>query len=461
MSHPELGRIAKALRGTEFEGRAWLVGGAVRDELLGRAVGNDIDIVVRGDASKAADILWQKKVASIAPVTYPRFGTAMVRVGHKQIEFATARKESYDDDSRKPTVEPATIEEDASRRDFTVNTLLRDLFSGELVDPLGTGERDLRNKVLRTPRDPVETFHDDPLRMLRAVRFRWQLGFAAAPGLYDAVRNEAERLKIISSERIRDELTIMLGLDDGHKCLADLMDLGLMHHIAPEFETGVGVEQGPYHYLDVWDHTLEVVRNTGSGDLTLRLAAWLHDVAKPQCRTVEGGRIKFLGHEQEGAKLAEAILRRLTFSLDECKDVALLVLHHMRFTGIEQFSDTAARRILRDLGEQTERLVQLGEADAAAHAENVKRPDFNEVRNVLQRVAEETPPERLQSPLSGDEIMELTGLSAGPKVGKVKHHLSEMVIEGALDPDDMASARTVALEFVRDSASKERDTAYD
>ena len=455
MSHPELDRIAAALRGTEFEGRAWLVGGAVRDELLGRPPGNDLDIVVLGDASKAAEILWQRKVSSIAPVTYPRFGTAMVRVGDKQIEFATARKESYDDDSRKPIVEPATVEEDASRRDFTVNTLMRELFSGELIDPLGNGESDLRNKILCTPRDPAETFHDDPLRMLRAVRFRWQLGFEPAPGLYDAVRNEAERLTIISAERIRDELTTMLGLDDGHKCLADLMDLGLMHHIAPEFKAGVGMEQGPYHHLDVWNHTLEVVRSTDPGDLTLRLAAWLHDVSKPQCRTEQGGRIKFLGHEQEGAKLAEEILRRLKFPIDECRNVALLVRNHMRFTGIEQFSDTAARRISRDLGDQTERLVLLAEADAAAHEKSVVRPDFNEVRSTLERVAKITPPERLQSPLSGDQIMELTGLPSGAEVGKVKRHLSEMVIEGALDPDDLASARKAALEFVRDSASQE------
>ena len=448
MPNPELDQIAEALRGTPFDGRAWLVGGAVRDELLGRKAGNDLDIVVIGDAAKAAKILWDKKVASIPPVTYPRFGTAMVRVGQTDIEFATARKESYQEGSRKPEVEPATIEEDAKRRDFTVNTLMRDIFTGEIIDPLGTGKSDLDKKVLRTPLDPAETFHDDPLRMLRAVRFRWQLAFDPAPGLYDAIREESARLKIISGERIREELQKMLALADGHQCLKELMDLRLMHTVAPEFEEGVGMDQGPYHHLDVWNHTLEAVANTDPEDLTLRLAAWMHDVAKPRCRTEESdGRIRFTGHDKQGADMARTILRRLRFPKEVIEDVALLVRHHMRLPGVDELSDTAARRLMRDLGAQTERLVKLCEADAKALKKGLKRPDFDEVRAVLHRAARQTPPDRLKSPLTGEQIMELTGLEPGPEVGKVKRHLSDLVVEGALDPDDLESAERRAIEF--------------
>lgn len=448
MPRPKLDRVREALKGTEFEGRAWLVGGAVRDELLHRKVGNDIDIVVQGDAAKAADILWKKEVASIPPVTYPRFGTAMVQVDGATLEFATSRKESYSEESRKPNVEPATIEEDALRRDFTVNAIMEDLFTGEILDPLGKGRRDLERRILRTPLDPKQTFFDDPLRMLRAVRFSWQLGFDPAEGLYEAIEQEAERLKIISAERIREELTKMLHLADGHECLVDLMDLGLMKYIAPEFCDGVGMDQGPYHHLDVWSHTVEVVANADPRDITLRLAALFHDVAKPKCRKEEAGKTTFHGHDTEGEKMTREIMQRLKFSNDETDAVALLVLHHMRLLGTKDFTDTAARRILRDLKDQTERFMELCEADSAAHAPGVKRPDYDHIRDVLVRVAERTPHEKLDSPISGERIMEVTGIKEGEQVGKVKRHLSEMVIEGKLLHTDTEAAEKEAVRYV-------------
>ena len=445
----KLEKVAGALKGTEFEGKAWLVGGAVRDELLKRKVGNDLDIVVLGDALKAAEVLWKKKVASIAPVTFPRFGTAMVQVDGAAIEFATARKESYDDESRKPNVKPATIEEDARRRDFTVNALMKDLFTGEVLDPLGQGLSDLARRVLRTPLDPKQTFYDDPLRMLRAVRFRWQLGFEPAPGLYDAIAQEADRLQIISSERVRDELVKMLKLADGAECLADLMDLGLMQQIAPEFCAGIGMDQGPYHSHDVWEHTLQAVANTDHRDLTLRLAALFHDVAKPQCRQEHpDGRVSFHEHEVKGQDMTREIMGRLRFSNEETEQVALLVRHHMRLLGTKDLTDAAARRIWRDLGDQTERFVELCEADSAAHAEGVKRPDYKKVRDTLERVAEQIPPEKLDSPITGERIMEVTGIAQGEEVGRVKRHLADLVIEGKLHPDDIEGAEREAQRFV-------------
>jgi poly(A) polymerase len=448
MPRPNLDKVREALRGTEFEGRAWLVGGSVRDRLLHRKTTADVDIVVTGDAAAAAEALWKMSVADAPPVTYPRFGTSMVQVDGAKIEFATARRESYTDDSRKPEVAPATIEDDARRRDFTVNALLEDLYTGEVLDPLGQGRHDLEHRVLRTPLEPRQTFYDDPLRMLRAVRFVWQLGFEPAEGLYEAVRDEAKRLLVISAERINEELTKMLRLADGHECLRDLMDLGLMRFIAPELEEGVGMDQGPYHHLDVWSHTVEVVANTDPRDLTLRLAALFHDVAKPRCRVVRDGKTTFYGHDEEGARMTREIMGRLRFPTETIEDAARLVRHHMRFLGMREFTESAARRVLRDLGDQTEQFVELCEADSAAHAPGVRTPDFAHIRDVLVRVAERTPPETLESPISGDRIMEVTGLPEGEEVGRVKQHLADLVVEGKLLHTDIEGAEREARRFV-------------
>jgi poly(A) polymerase len=308
--------------------------------------------------------------------------------------------------------------------------------------------RDLQHRVLRTPLDPVATFTDDPLRMLRAVRFRWQLEFEPADGLYEAVAECAQRLEIISAERVRDELNKMLALTDGHECLADLMDLGLMRFIAPEFIEGVGMDQGPYHHLDVWSHTVEVVANADPGDLTLRLAALFHDVAKPKCREVKDGKTTFYGHDEEGAKMAREIMARLRYPTEQTEAVATLVRHHMRFVGSKDFSESAARRVLRDLGDQTEQLIELCEADSAAHAPGVRTPDYGHIRDVLVRVAERTPIETLDSPITGGRIMEVTGLTEGTEVGRVKRHLADLVIEGKLLPSDTEGAEREAVRFV-------------
>lgn len=449
MAKQVLDKIKEALRGTEFEGHAWLVGGAVRDRLLGRKHGNDIDIVVIGDAGKAAEILWKKDVATIPPVTYPKFGTSMVQVDGIAIEFATARKESYSEESRKPEVEQASINEDAARRDFTVNALFQDIFTDEVLDPLGKGHQDLKRRVLRTPLDPAQTFFDDPLRMLRAVRFRWQLGFDPAEGLFDAIKKERQRLNIVSAERIRDELLKMLSLADGHECLDDLMSLGLLDIFAPEFREGVGVEQGIYHDLDVWGHTVEVVGNTDHRDAELRLAALFHDVGKP--RTIEKhpeGKITFYGHEVTGAEMASEMMDRLKFPHQQRDEVCLLVKNHMRFTGQKNLSETAARKILRDVGDHTERLLELCEADRLAHSNAAQKSDFSAFREVLSRVAERTPPEKLGSPLSGEQIMQLCNLQEGEEIGKIKRHLSDLVVDGTLDPEDTEVAEEAVRRYI-------------
>jgi poly(A) polymerase len=455
--------IRQATLETPFEGELWLVGGAVRDELLGIPHEADFDLVLQGSSADLAKFLHKKKVSTIHPVTYERFGTAMVQVQDTQVELVTARSESYEGGSRKPQVEPATLEEDALRRDFTVNTLIRNLHTGELRDPLGRGLEDLKARVLRTPLDPEATFHDDPLRMLRAIRFRWKLGFEPVIGLYGAIKRESPRLKIISGERIRDELIKMLMHPTAADAMAELMDLGLFTQFAEELVPLVGIDQGDYHHLDAWDHSLLTLRglihsqgpaSNSQPDIVLRLATFLHDIGKSETRSVDDkGRVHFYLHDAVGADIAERFLRRLKFPVDEIDQVKVFIRNHMRLTGTHKLSLPAARRLVRDLGDEVPRLLQLIEADRAAHRPGIRHPDLNQIRETLEKVQRETPQEKLDSPLQGGEIMELLNLEPGPQVGKWKNFLVEQVLEGFIEPGDKEGARSALLRAVAETSA--------
>ena len=435
--------IETAVRGTPYEADLYLVGGAVRDELLGLPPQADVDLVTTAPVEPLLDLL--RPASSIPPVLYERFGTAMLRIADMPVELVRARRESYDGGSRKPHVEPATLLDDALRRDFTANALLRRLSDGELLDPTGQGLDDLRAKLLRTPLNPVETFRDDPLRMLRAVRFRWKLGFAPAPGLYDAIGIEAGRLAIVSEERARDELRKMILQPTAANAFADLMRLGLLDGLAPELRPMVGCEQGHWHHLDVWDHSLLVLSHVAArGDEALSWAALLHDVGKPETRSTDpNGHIRFFGHEERGARLASELLRRLRFSIREIEPIARLVRNHMRLGTFDGFSPAAARRLLRDLGEDTDRLLRLVDADASSLAPGVRQLDLAPIRVRLAEVQAATPTDTLVSPLTGKEIMAFTGLPAGAEIGRLKANLTEAVLDGRLAPGDKDGARSL------------------
>lgn len=438
--------IRQATCGTPFAGDLYLVGGAVRDAFLGRPAKDDFDLVTRGSAPDLAEFLFTQGVSQIWPVTYPRFGTAMVHVGDTVVELVTARRESYDASTRKPNVVAATYEEDAQRRDFTINTLMVNLHSGDMWDPLGRGVADLEAGILRTPLDPVETFHDDPLRMLRAVRFRARFNFTMAPGLPEAIRDTRDRLRIVSMERIRDEFLKMLSGPSASEALRDLMDLGLMEYVAPEFLPMVGCEQGYYHHLDVWDHTRLVVEKVGSGDLLLTLGALFHDVAKPETRFVDDeGNVRFFGHEAVGQAMTHRILRHLKLPQRDIETVGRLVKNHMRLGSSPTFSKSAARRVLRDMGDDTDRLLALVEADCASLRPGVRVMDLAPIRAKIDEVRQASPVEMLCSPLSGREIMELLGVPPGPEVGKWKNRLTEQVIEGEIAVGD----KDAAVAFLR------------
>lgn len=417
--------------------RAWIVGGYVRDKLLGRPHPNPDVVVEESDAGLLA-----KRFAELSgaapPVTFERFGTAQVALPGHLVEFVTARTESYGPDSRKPDVRPATLEQDLRRRDFTINTLLMD-FDGNIDDPLG-GRIDLETKILRTPTDPLRTFADDPLRMLRAIRFAAELGFELAPGLIPAMKQMRSRLAppVISIERTADELRRML-VSERPKLALELLDESeLLEVILPEIAACEGVEQKGYHTHDVFGHTLLAVEATPP-DLLTRSAALFHDAGKPATAKGDG---TFLGHEVVGERITRAALERLRFSQKEIDVVTELVRLHLRpvFYGSE-WSDGAVRRLARDAGPLLDRLMALGRADIAASA--YPHPEkLDELQSRLDAVKAEAP-SRLAPVVTGEDIMRVTDLRPGPEVGRIKRRLEELVLDGELPAD-----RDAVLEYL-------------
>lgn len=412
--------------------KAWVVGGYVRDKLLNRPHPNPDVVVEQGDALALA-----RRFAELAgappPVTFERYGTAQVTLPGHLVEFVTARAESYAPDSRKPDVRPATLDEDLRRRDFTINTLLMDL-GGKIHDSLG-GRADLEAGLLRTPADPLRTFADDPLRMLRAIRFAAELGFNPAPNLIPAMRDMRSRLAppVISVERISDELRRMLASDRPKLALELLDDAGLLDLILPEIAACKGVVQTGYHTHDVFGHTLLTVAATPA-DLLLRVGALYHDVGKP---ATAGGDGTFVGHEEVGATIAREALGRLRFAQKEIDVVAGLVRLHLRPVFYRaEWTDGAVRRLARDAGPLLDRLMALARADIAASA--YPEPEkLDELQARLQSVMTERP-SRLAPLVSGEDIMRLKGIGPGPEVGRIKQRLEELVIDGNLPPDRAA-----------------------
>ena len=408
--------------------RAWVVGGYVRDKLLGRPHPNPDVVVEDGDALKLAE-----RFAALAhaepPVTFERYGTAQVSLSGHLVEFVTARAESYAPESRKPDVRPATLDEDLRRRDFTINTLLMDL-DGKIHDPLG-GRKDLEARILRTPTDPLRTFSDDPLRMLRAIRFASQLGFELAPELLPAMRQMKSRLgpPVISVERSADELRQMLASERPRLALELLDAGGLLDVILPELAACKGVKQTGYHTHDVYGHTLLTVERVPA-DLIVRLAALFHDVGKPTTATADGA---FTGHEVVGAAMARSALERLRFSQKEIEAVVLLVRLHLRPVYYSsEWSDGAVRRLARDAGDQLDRLMALARADIAASA--YPEPEkLDELQARIEAALHERP-SRLAPVVTGEDVMRVRGIGPGPEVGRIKQRLQELVIDGEIAP---------------------------
>ncbi len=422
----------------------YVVGGYVRDLLLGKK-GKDIDFVVVGDAMKFADAL-KHDLHLRTIVRYPRFGTFMARYYGYQLEFVNAREESYDPRSRKPVTKPADLYSDLSRRDFTINTLAMHISPekfGEIID-VYNGREDLRKGIIRTPLDPVQTFSDDPLRMLRAIRFATQLGFSIESRTFEAIKANAHRLSIISQERITDEFNKILMAQKPSLGLKLLDESGLLKVFFPEMVRLKGVEQRQgFHHKDVFYHTLEVVDNVAQkgADLKLRLAALLHDIGKPATKRFdEKNGWTFHGHEVVGERMAARILRRFKYPNEVIQYVRKLVSLHLRPMALvgEEVTDSAIRRLIYLAGDDLDDLMTLCKADITSKIPQKVKRYLKNYDYVLQRIKEVEERDRLrnfQPPVDGNEIMERFHLKPGPQVGKIKKFILEAILNGEVPND--------------------------
>jgi poly(A) polymerase len=443
---------------SEQKVEAYLVGGYVRDLFLQR-VSKDIDVVVVGDGIALAKAFAQTQPRSEFAF-FKNFGTAMVKTKDWEVEFVGARKESYSRDSRKPVVAPGSLTDDQNRRDFTINALAISLQShnfGELVDPFN-GITDLENKCIRTPLNPDITFSDDPLRMMRAIRFAAQLQFDILEETYDSIKKNADRIHIISGERIIDELNKIMLSPRPSLGLKLLFDSGLLTLIFPELAAMQGVEtkEGKSH-KDNFYHTLMVVDNISleTQDLWLRWAALLHDIAKPATkRFTTGEGWTFHGHEDKGSRMVSKIFRKLKLPLNEkMKFVEKMVALHHRPKALAEdgVTDSAIRRLVVDAGDDLEDLFTLCRADmTSVNSKKIEfyRANLKQVQQQVAEVSERDALRNFQPPVTGEDIMQIFGIGPGREVGIIKTEIRESILEGKIKNN-----REEALQLMFEKAS--------
>ena len=435
----------------------YVVGGYVRDLLLGRKSPTDIDFVTESSGIELA----QAVAKSINPETkvsvFKTYGTAMFRYENLELEFVGARKESYSADSRNPQVEQGTLEDDQKRRDFTVNamaiSLNKDNF-GELIDPFN-GMEDMEQKILRTPLEPVQTYSDDPLRMMRAIRFASTLGFSIEQKSLEAIEKEAKRIEIITVERIMVEFNKIMLSEKPSVGLEIMKKTGLLDIVLPELTALEGIEEveGQKHKDNFW-HTLEVVDNISKNtdNLWLRWAALLHDVGKaPTKKYVKGTGWTFHGHEFLGSKMVKTIFQRLKLPLGkDMKYVQKMVKLSSRPIALisDDVSDSALRRMLFDAGEDLEDLFTLCKADITtknSYKQEKFKKNFEYVAKKIKEVEEKDHVRNFQPPITGEEIMQMFNMKPGREIGILKERVKEAVLEGEI-PNEHEAAKELVIQ---------------
>lgn len=438
--------------------KAFIIGGYIRDCLLERDhPDKDIDIVVIGNGIDIACKTAKKLSSRIKVNIFKNFGTAMFRYKEYEIEFVGARKESYDRNSRKPVVENGTLEDDQKRRDFTINAMAvsinKETF-GEFLDPFG-GKDDLENRIIKTPLDPDKTFSDDPLRMMRAIRFANQLNFTIEENTFISISNNSERIKIVSPERIAIELNKIIMCDHPSRGFLLLEKSGLLRHVFPELDNLKGVEkkEGKAH-KDNFHHSIKVLDNISkqTDNLWLRWAALLHDIAKPLTKKYlpESG-WSFHGHEYLGGKMIPEIFRKLKLPLNEkMRYVRKMVDLHLRPIALSQeiVTDSALRRLLFEAGDDIDDLMLLCEADITSRNELRKTKhleNFRNVRNRLKEIEDKDAIRNFQPPVDGGEIINTFGIKPGREVGIIKNSIREAILDGII-PNDHEAAKKLMIE---------------
>lgn len=448
LQHPIFNTITRA--STNLKVDSYVIGGFVRDYILQRGTAKDIDIVAVGSGIALA-----KEVSKLLPgnpkvQVFKTYGTAMLKADDIEIEFVGARKESYAEDSRNPTVENGSLEDDQNRRDFTINTLALHLSPenfGEVLDPFN-GLEDLKSKIIRTPLDPDITYSDDPLRMMRAIRFATQLNFKIEPTSLKAITKNKDRIKIITKERIVDELHKIIISDKPSTGFKLLEQTGLLDYILPELIALKGIDEveGQRH-KDNFYHTLEVVDNIAenTNDLWLRWAALFHDIGKaPTKKFSKKVGWTFHGHEFVGSKMVFKLFKRLKMPLNEkMKFVQKMVLMSSRPIVIaSEVTDSAVRRLVFDAGDYIEELMTLCEADITT--KNPKRfkkyhNNFKIVRQKMIEVEERDHVRNFQSPVTGEEIMETFNIKPSREIGIIKEAIKEAILEGEIPNEHKAA----------------------
>jgi len=443
-----LDQLAKYFSQAGF--KLYLVGGAIRDQLLNRPFAEwDLATNAQPDQTEAA--LRRYKVKNIG-VVGKKFGTLTAELKGERVEITTFRADQYSLESRKPLVSfGRSIEEDLSRRDFTINAIAFDLLLKKLIDPF-RGQADLEQKTVRAVGEARDRFNEDPLRMLRAVRLATVLDFTIEPTTLGAISLEKERLAIISSERIAQELDKLLLAEKPSQGIRLLVETGLINYILPELIPAIDLEFDPREHKDIYEHILQVL-DQSPASLALRWTALLHDIAKPLTRRKIEGEYRFLGHEVQGAKIAKVVLGRLKYPKDFIDYVSQLVYLHQRLPQYDgSWNDGAVRRFVRDAGLALKDLFAFAEADQSGRNERkleLYRRNRQQLRERIEELERQAEIAKITSPLSGDELMKIFHRPAGPWIKPVKEHLLSLVLDGQLEQKDQKEAEKIARAFLK------------